>query len=150
MTMQLDRALALVFALACGSSSPPALAVQHDEGWQLHPPAFAGLFSGGGADMLLQKRPAAAMQCCQVSPRRRSCALRTLPAQSPRSVPQTAVQDLVSCLRPTSGVSRPARTALAAGADAAPPPAGRSVGIDLGTTNSAVAAIVDGKPVIIR
>ena len=29
-------------------------------------------------------------------------------------------------------------------------PEGRSVGIDLGTTNSAVSVVIDGKPVIIR
>lgn len=39
--------------------------------------------------------------------------------------------------------------AVAPGSSSAPP-LGRSVGIDLGTTNSAVAALVDGKPIIIR
>lgn len=47
------------------------------------------------------------------------------------------------------GLSRDLRTALAV-APGSTSSTGRSVGIDLGTTNSAVAVIVDGKPVIIR
>ena len=50
-----------------------------------------------------------------------------------------------------SGLGVGPRTVLGAAAgDGGASVAGRSVGIDLGTTNSAVAVVVDGKPIIIR
>lgn len=141
------RAIALVFALACGSSSPPALATQQSRSQGLSP-AFVGLFAGHRAEQL-QTHLAAS----PISFRRSSCA-RLSSVQSSRTGSQiawSAESGLASGRGSASGVWRglPARTALSAEADTTQP-AGRSVGIDLGTTNSAVAAIVDGKPVIIR
>ncbi len=116
----------LILALAClGSGSPPALADNHGEICSRMPPAFVGLCGRAGAGALA---PAPWHSTCQS---RAPLALRL-----PRPVPRPG--------------RLPERTALAAEREPAVPPAGRSVGIDLGTTNSAVAAIVDGKPVIVR